>query len=214
MQGYDAWQLRYARTFALTRPEDEEMFAEWESAFDGCGFTADDLQTATNELVANPPQTRSAHLRALMTGCKKAQAEKRQSVTPDFGSVGPCALCLSSGWVIVPHVGTMRGTLRRYHTMAVTCMCSRGRVLSGVNLEQYERQNPEWRRWAAEHEEDTFARLKLPADPGERADELARRCPTLARAFENALKRMPPREWGRRPPAGQSIEEWLREEVG
>src|SRR3990167_9190246 len=133
MQGFDDWAARYRRLFSLNRPEDSQLFAEWELVFDKAGFTADDLEAAIDILSLNPPQTRGGHHKALVDGCRRVQADRRgKASAPMQGQ--RCALCLQSGRVIVPHIATINGTVRGWHTMAVACMCEYGRRLPGLNL--------------------------------------------------------------------------------
>ena len=219
MQGYDEWSAKYRRAFSLTKEEDAELFIEWEAFFERAGFTLDDLEAAFAELSLAPPQTRPAHLKAIMDLGKRFKAGRSAQIAPSLH--GNCELC-SYGYVIVPHPGTINGTVNGYHTMAIACCCQDGQRLIPhvkLDLESYDRLFPSWRLFAREHEEDRLARcglLGVKDDPEAMQAVIKRRVPEMAKMIDSVTRMLllPRREKGRMPPPGRSIEDWLREEVG
>lgn len=158
MQGYDVWVERYTRLFCLNRPEDGPMLSEWELAFDKHNFTVEDLNAAADHLAGNPPQTRPAHLRALMEFCK---GRRRNRPAPIVLGVN-CSMCHNTGAVVVPHIVVIEKG-HGWATMAVKCMCAHGqaRTIPGMNFEQYDRRCPDWRKYLEERRQDWLAKSGL-----------------------------------------------------
>ncbi len=145
------------------------MVGDWESVFETCGFTAEELSEATRSVALRPPKWRSDHLAAVQDAVRnirlrrwKAQQEQSTSDTER------CRFCLGTSWVIVPHPKCYvdgrwsPSETGAYYTAAVACRCFLGRnridrvlalsneerekknVQLPLSLDLYERTFPQW----------------------------------------------------------------------
>ena len=168
---FTAWAERHLKTFGLTpSAKDRETIDLWYPIFTASGYTAAELDYATQTMARNPPKYRSEHLpgiHAAIGGLRKeaAQDDRRDRDTIEAYEV--CKDCGDSGWAWVPHPRFVvdgewvpfQGRTYKPEA-ALPCMCPRGRRILGswtgkkrtLSLEQYDSWNPEWRQQIRERD--------------------------------------------------------------
>lgn len=200
---FDEWAIQHVLRFGLTDPE-LRMVISWREAFDAAGYTVAELCEATDWMTQHSaPSWRSDHLRLIqqrIADRRQFATEKLKAEALETESV--CALCQSTGWVIVPHLACVQlGDWQApFATFAVACdRCPLGRmklekarampddnnrhnqrVKRTLAFSDYERGNPYWREQFAARSE--AKRLLLDARGG--ATTLDKKLGELAGRFQ------------------------------
>lgn len=181
---YAAWVVRYAETFGISEERDVKTLLSWHAAL---GATELELNTALDTLARQPDRlTQSggrylaggrmlAHLHALHAAVRDFRAiDARPGAVVKDDGMGTCDRCLSTGWVVVPHlkcvkdgewVPAMVGGKPVTYTVAVVCNCALGRWVRdrqtgdhrSLGIEAYQHQNPDWRRQLRDREAQQLA---------------------------------------------------------
>lgn len=129
-----AWSQSHATMFALRMNEDLDMIASWRPILDQ--FSRAELETASRELIKNPPQFRDKHVAGLLRILHHRRGELArqfaQQTDLDEEARLRCGVCKGTGAVVVPHPKCMiqgefvAGPAGYKTTAAVTCTCARG----------------------------------------------------------------------------------------
>lgn len=183
---FNVWCLRHANVFGIANANGLAMIASWEDLFAAAGYSAADLNDATDWLATHaPPKFLNEHLGAITNRIRDRKAVDGRRESLEVHDRGSCTTCGGTGHVTVPHPGGVvdgewvpqrfaRGGAT-YYTVAVYCRCALGRWFEGRhdndektwNLDRYEPRNPRWRVHMESRRSERNARASLgPVDDG------------------------------------------------
>lgn len=193
---FAAWAARHRTLFGLNYDDISELLAEWFRSFAAMGFSACELNKATDMIVSSPagwPTWRDQHLRRIVECVQRQRAERQAAADRryvDEHAKSACTVCDDTGQVAgLPQLSEVRdGQWRGAKTCAVLCVCHRGqRMLESrharewgsedlreracYTLREYELANPYWRDQIHAHWQATITRRRA-EDATRRLDAL------------------------------------------
>lgn len=168
---YARWMDRHAALFGMMRQEDAVMFAQWRVEFESMGFTAGELNMATDYLSREASGvTRWDHLQAIRDFIRRrrSDASSRERRLVENDPRGQCTLCSDTGRICgLPHLSQVGPdgwaplvTGVPPLTMAAICHCIAGKWQVDawhersaefkknyplmMKIQQYQSRNSQW----------------------------------------------------------------------
>jgi len=169
---YESWVARHVQAFGLSNQDCDAMMS-WCDRYLALGYTAHELNAATDSLIANPGDLTTsfvgrvvAHLTAIERHIRLARSVNyRREVEANYqeqhhGDQGACTRCGGSGRVVVPHLLSVVDNVWRpiqvarggasYYTQAVLCSCALGHWF-GERTVLMDRDGKQQRMMSLEH---------------------------------------------------------------
>ena len=155
---WDDWAEWYGLMQGWTFPRDAIMLTAWTAHWSSAGYSPDHARTAGLKILAlvDPLRTKEEHRSAISSRMRLIAAGKKKQTTTAADQHGECVLCRETGWVEIPWLACVDGSVwaQPRKTGVVSCSCWLGNRESQTNwglgktpltLVQYQQHNPGWR---------------------------------------------------------------------